>query len=735
MRCVVGRSSTVQVRPKGPAAVAAKLHATPAPAGGPVLRDYQTTAVLAVLARFVAGIFRVLLFAPTGAGKTVMFAALAARARAAGLTVLVVAHRLELLDQAAAKLAAAGVPSVVYRGARDARRLAGATCVVASVQTRDLDALRRSLGPSLVIVDEAHHTPAPSYQRLAEVFPDALFLGATATPWWGEGKGLGGCFGDIVTAASARELTERGFLARARIFTHPDTFEKLDLRGLARDGGDYARKALSERMDTPTLIGDIVAHWKTHAGGQPTLWGAHAGGRPTLCFAASVEHSRHLVARFCAAGVAAEHVDGETPEEERTAILARLKRGTTRVVSNYGVLTEGFDAPAVGCVVLARPTRRLGVYLQAIGRGLRVDGAKDDVVVLDHAGTCLVFGFPDDDHLVSLDATGEEESETRPGLAPVRRCPTCELMVPASTRTCPECEGTLRETVPIEDMGGVLVESLRGQVARTLTHDGRTLTVAQWSLETGISAVLINWRLRRGMSIDRVLAQPASRITVEYNGRRVSLTDLSRMTGINRATLKARKRKGMSVDQMLASTVRAKIINHNGRTMTVAQAAKELGVDPSTINLRLRKGAAAAEALSPLRGHETLTHNGRTLTILEWAKELGIPVKKIRVRLRKKMSVAEVLAPSSRGAVRLLEHDGHTLTVAQWAKVLGISVDAIYKRLAAGASIAEALAPRKRSRPTRTGRRSRPPKTVRPARARGGRRNAARRSPHEASVQ
>jgi superfamily II DNA or RNA helicase len=143
--------------------------------------------------------------------------------------------------------------------------------------------------------------------------------------------------------------------------------------------GDYVEAQLAERMDVPKLVGDIVSHWHRLA-----------DRRRTIVFAVNVEHSVHLRNEFQLSGVAAEHLDGSTPAAERDAILARFAKGTTEVVCNVGVLTEGWDLPEIGCVIVARPTKSFGLYRQMVGRGLR-PGRQRLVLVLDHAGVTLAW--------------------------------------------------------------------------------------------------------------------------------------------------------------------------------------------------------------------------------------------------------------------------------------------------------------------------------------------------------
>lgn len=620
------------------------------PEGRVKLRQYQHEAVERVRAEFTAGHRRVLLVAPTGSGKTVMFAALAASHAAAGRRVIVVAHRRELLTQAAGKLRASGIRDVgIHRGR------ANSTNPDAPVQVVAIQALRSGAFPAdLVIVDEAHHTPAESYKKLLDLYPDAEHLGATATPWWGAGKGLGDYFQAAVVATTVRELTDAGYLARVRMFTHPHTLRDLNLRGVKQSGGDYDITAVSARVDRPALLGDMVEHWQSHA-----------GGARTLAFAASVEHSKHIVERFRAAGIAAEHLDGKTPDDERAAILARLASGETRIVSNYNVLTEGFDAPAVGCVILARPTKRAGVYLQAVGRGMRVDGENTSVVVLDHAGGCITHGLPDEERAVRLDVVETE----RGGGVPVRRCPCCGLCVPLGTLECPECAETLRGAVPTEEPSGALVEVLADDEYAVTAH-GKTQSAVQWSRETGLSYHMIRRRILSGESGEDVLRAPdrAKRV-LTFNGETRSAKGWASHLRMSATTIASRMARGLPAEVVLhvgpllqrapvaPVARRVKLITISGRSMTADEWARESGLKPDTIRRRLANGVAGASLLAPLdtsRKGQTLTVGGVTRSVSEWARVTGIPRKTINQRIKAGWSpescVSRILSPKERGA-------------------------------------------------------------------------------------
>jgi superfamily II DNA or RNA helicase len=320
--------------------------------------------------------------APTGAGKTVIAAAIIA---GAARRVLVIAHRREIVNQTSDKLTARGVPHGIIQAGDDDKLRPMAAVQVASIQTLHARAIRSSAMEmplaDLLIIDEAHHGCAMTYRRILEAYPDALVLGLTATPCRGDGRGLGGIFQVMIECPQVPDLIELDYLVKSRVYAPVDP----DLRGVKTQAGDYVETQLADRMDRPKLVGDLVTHW--HKYGER---------RRTIAFACSVGHSIHICDEFVKAGVRAEHLDGTTPKDERDAILARLGSGVTEVVSNCMVLTEGFDCPDVGCIILARPTKKMGLFRQMIGRGLRPADGKSDVVILDHSGAVFRHGLPED---------------------------------------------------------------------------------------------------------------------------------------------------------------------------------------------------------------------------------------------------------------------------------------------------------------------------------------------------
>jgi DNA repair protein RadD len=347
------------------------------------LRPYQAKFVAAFERVVAAGKRRIIGVAPTGSGKTIIGAEIISAKVRAYRPVLVLAHRREIIGQTGRKLYAAGIPHGIIQAGFPTRPFE--LVQVASIQTLWSRALLREsmeLPPAdLLVIDEAHHCPAETYQKIIKAYPEAVLLGLTATPCRGDGRGLGGIFETLIETPQVAELIAQKYLVKTRVYAPVDP----DLKGVRTVAGDYVESQLAERMDTDRLVGDIVTHWHKYV-----------QRRRTVCFAASVGHTVHIRDEFLKSGVRAEHIDGTTPKDERDASLARLAAGEIALVSNCMVLTEGWDMPECGCIILARPTKKMGLYRQMIGRVLRPADGKPDAIVLDHSGAVFRHGFVED---------------------------------------------------------------------------------------------------------------------------------------------------------------------------------------------------------------------------------------------------------------------------------------------------------------------------------------------------
>ena len=418
------------------------------------LRPYQQQAVGSMRAEIRSGVRRVMLYCPTAGGKTEQSIELIRLAREKGRRSLFVAHRIGLVTQAWRRLRKSGIDAGVIQG--DNTRGLDKPVVVGSIQT-----LARRGYPEfdLLIIDEAHHVAGSGeYLALLAASAGKTVIGLSATPF-AKGLGryvpeLGGpLFGAMVKAATIRELIDLGFLVDCDVYGPGEP----DLRGVKIVAGDYHEGQLGAAVDQPQLIGDIVATWLRLA-----------EGKPTVCFATNVAHSKHIVAQFVAAGVAAEHIDAYTDDSDRDAVLGRLERGETLVVSNVGILTEGWDFPGCSVMILARPTKSLALYVQMAGRVLRPADGKRKATILDHSGTCKRLGFPTDDLPLELDdgtkKPQEKEAAKRNEKLPVA-CPSCSFMLPPKSRVCPQCGEEIKRANKVEAADGELVKLKRGKVA------------------------------------------------------------------------------------------------------------------------------------------------------------------------------------------------------------------------------------------------------------------------------
>ena len=332
------------------------------------LRPYQQAAREAVENRWEQGDDSTLLSIPTGCGKTVIFAKIAEDRVRQGDRVLILAHRGELLDQAADKLHTATGLSCATEKAEQSCLGSWLRVAVGSVQTlmrpKRLAAFPREYFGT-IIIDEAHHAVSDSYGRILNHFDSAKVLGVTATPDRGDMRNLGSVFQSLAYEYSLTKAIREGYLVPIKALTVP---LKMDLSGVGVQSGDFKPGDLDSALD-PYLyqIADEMA--KTCA------------DRKTVVFLPLVKTSQKFRDILCSRGFRAAEVNGESPD--RAEILAAFDRGEYNVLCNSMLLTEGWDCPEVDCVVVLRSTKVRALYCQMVGRGTRLAEGKDHLLLLD----------------------------------------------------------------------------------------------------------------------------------------------------------------------------------------------------------------------------------------------------------------------------------------------------------------------------------------------------------------
>jgi DNA repair protein RadD len=408
--------------------------------------EYQPEAVKRVLKYAVdhpKG--RFLLVVPPGGGKTPMIAmVLRLLVLKTTLRALIVVHRREMVEHHYEHLIEWGIPresiGVIMRD--DARANPAAPIQIASIDT-----LNRRSKPDvdIVVTDESHRDASPSRRHLRRLYPDAFHLGATATPTRLDGRGLAEDFDEMFVSASVTELISWGYLSLPRIFSVPRELLP-DLRDVRMSGREYERTSLDHAVNQRALIGSIVEHRQRIA-----------PDRRTAVFAASVEHSMHIVEQFRSAGVRAAHIDWEVSAQLRKQLLYDIEHGPLDVISNVNILSESWDCLPCKCVILARPTMSEALHIQQSTRCMR-PWRNVVPIILDHAGNMTRRELRGPPHL-EREWTLANDRPPPGGDAPAKVCAACGSVEAAGVHVCTNCGAAFEIASPIlEEKPGELIE-------------------------------------------------------------------------------------------------------------------------------------------------------------------------------------------------------------------------------------------------------------------------------------
>lgn len=483
------------------------------------LRPYQQRVQDEIFDHWRSGQRNVLGVMPTGAGKSVLVSNTVRKFDAQRSTSLIMAHRRELVGQMSLHIARQGVrhrliaPKDVVSAimAEHRRELNGQCFINPSAQTAvggvdtivsRLDSLKAYLqSVDLLVADESHHVvytgPVHNVEngnKWAKVFEScarAFGLGVTATPQRGDGKGLGrqtdGVFDAMVIGPQMRELIDMGALTDYEIVCPPSDF---DMSKLREGEEDFTRQSLKEAANSsPKLVGDIVENYIKYA-----------FGKRAVVFATDVETSGKIARQFNEWGIPAASISAETDSGVRDDVIRRLRDGRLWVVCNVDLLGEGFDLPAIECVIMARPTASLAVYMQQFGRALRPLAGKLFGLVIDHVSNIKRFGFPDRPRIWTLDRRQKRAAKEKdPELVDVLVCPNTgrpyEAIYISACPHCKQADGITpgNHVKPAGSGGGTrVVDFVAGDLTR-LTADQLAELRKMMALPDPETAIDPNW--------------------------------------------------------------------------------------------------------------------------------------------------------------------------------------------------------------------------------------------------
>lgn len=370
--------------------------------------------------------------------------------------VMFLIHRKEVLNQAVETFNEQGVnPDLLTAG-------------MVQTLTRRVDKLAV---PDVILVDEAHHALAKSYQRILSKFPKAIVLLFTATPHRTGKMQLDQIADDIIVGQSIHELTDKGFLAPFRYFQPPNDFDSKLLKRSST--GDYTAESMQQAMSTK-IFGHIVKQYKRIASGMQAV-----------VYTYSVDSAHKIAAEFNEAGISAREVDGTTPQQLRDLIVDKFRSQEIQILVNVNLFTEGVDLPNVDCVIMARPTASLALYLQFSMRCLNPRPGKT-AIIIDHANNFKQFGYPDDDRdWKKAIKSGRQKSKSLlkdPGLS-IITCDYCFAVVKTNevkNGKCPICSKPIKvhEAKPVIDVDLVEATKDRQKLIHEIVHSNLLKEVA-----------------------------------------------------------------------------------------------------------------------------------------------------------------------------------------------------------------------------------------------------------------
>lgn len=374
------------------------------------LRDYQNELIEGIYQSMSKGNTKIMVVSPAGSGKSVTMSEIARRATEKGNRVLFLVHRIELVEQ--------------IKGTFIANDVDMELCHVGMIQTI---ANRIKKGkepePSIILVDEAHHSLAKTYTDIFEYFPKAFVFGFTATPYRLNHRGFTDIFEDLILGKSVRWLIDNQRLAPFKYYS----VNLMDSDILTHNStGDFNNESITKAMQK-TIYGDVIDNYRKFAEGKKTIIYTH-----------NVESSINVCERFVTEGYQALQVDGKTPKQQRELAMQMFRESKVNVLVNAELYGEGVDVPDCECVILLRPTESLTLFIQQTMRAMRYQPNKQ-AIIIDHVGNWYRHGLPDTEHDWQEYFEGTKKKGKNNDATPIKECPECYTVIESAYTICPEC--------------------------------------------------------------------------------------------------------------------------------------------------------------------------------------------------------------------------------------------------------------------------------------------------------
>ena len=371
------------------------------------LRDYQEELVDGIKQSMIAGNHSIIVQSPPRSGKTVVMAHIAKSATDKNNKVLFFSHRKEINEQ-------------VYKTFEN-NEVNMDLVTIGGVQSlvRKLDKLDE---PTIILIDEAHHSKASSYKKIIDYFPNAYKLLFTGTPVRLDGSGFDDIADDLILGKSVKWLQEHGRIALFKYYAP----QLIDVSRLKKRAGEFTKQSVDDTMKT-VIYGDVIKHYEKLAKGKQAIVYTH-----------SVEASENVSKAFNDAGYVSIAVSGKTPKEERETAMRAFRNGDLKIMVNCELFTEGIDLPNVDVCIMLRPTQSLSLYLQFAMRALNPREGKT-AIIIDHVGNVERFGLPNQDREWSLQGIVKKKQTAKIGEPTVRVCEMCFATFWSKERICPEC--------------------------------------------------------------------------------------------------------------------------------------------------------------------------------------------------------------------------------------------------------------------------------------------------------